>query len=83
MPLVIASKSVVSQFEGQSVLLGCTVFSNPESSIVWYKKVSNSTHIQDFEKIDMSQPKYQVLKYRQINQTLSYLKIKVRFYLNK
>ena len=77
----------VFQNVGQTVLLGCVVNSNPESSVNWYKlhAKKNSTaeveinNSEDFVLIDASQSKFQLHKFKQTNQTVSYLKIKVGY----
>ena len=66
----------VYQTVGQSVLLGCLVNSNPESTVVWYKKNKNLTNgTNDFESIDVSQSNYQIHKFKQMK--VYYFKIKV------
>lgn len=80
----------------QTVALGCLINSNPESAVNWYKlgKQQQTTRIGSdslnqvvgggFEPIDATNGlKYQVHKYRQANQTVSYLKIKVNTLFRK
>jgi len=70
----------VYQTIGQSILLGCLVSSNPESTIVWYKKNKNQVNgSNDFELIDVTDSKYQINIFKQTNQTIHYFKIKVYF----
>lgn len=74
-PAVIPLNDNIYQTVGQSVLLGCIVTSNPESTVVWYRKnKTNGTN--EFELIDVSQSRYQTHKLKQINQTVHYFKIK-------
>lgn len=74
-PSVVPLNENVYQAVGQSVLLGCLVSSNPESTVVWYRKnKTNGTN--EFELIDISQSRYQTHKFKQTNQTVYYFKIK-------
>lgn len=88
MPILKPIRKVVIQNIGQRVLLGCAFKSNPESTLAWYKSTLkpnitlSSTHepmtrsSDDFIRIDSSELKYQIHTFKQINQTVSYLKIK-------
>lgn len=78
-----------NQYMEQTVALGCTISSNPESTINWYKLAAGTTTDNNSQTLDQAEPiyepidassglKYQVHKYRQANQTVSYLKIKVK-----
>jgi hypothetical protein len=86
-PVLTPIRKKVFQNVGQTVLLGCVVNSNPESSVNWYKlhAKKNSTaeveinNSEDFVLIDASQSKFQLHKFKQTNQTVSYLKIKVGY----
>lgn len=83
-PLVKAVLQKTNQYMEQTVALGCVVSSNPESIVSWHKQIAaNDSGILSgglFEPIDVglnAGQKYQVHKYKQANQTVSYLKIKV------
>lgn len=83
-PLVKAVLQKTNQYMEQTVALGCVVSSNPESIVSWHKQIAaNDSGILSgglFEPIDVglnAGQKYQVHKYKQANQTVSYLKIKI------
>ena len=95
-----AIRKTVVQSRGQTVMLGCVVKSNPESTLLWYKlssfssssqntKISNSNmsfllqaSANEFVRIDASDLKYHIHTFKQLNQTVSYLKIKVKSHDN-
>ncbi len=88
-----AIRKSVTQNLGQTVLLGCVIKSNPESTIQWFKSTltanptkSNSTitlsNSNLFTIIEASDLKYQIHTFKQLNQTVSYLKIKVNIRFN-
>lgn len=62
----------------QSVILGCIVLSNPESTIDWFKLENETitTKTSEYIRLEHSDLKYHIHKIKQPNQTISYLKIK-------
>ena len=62
---------------GQSVILGCVVNSNPDSTISWFR-LENQTHnfISSYLRIEEADLRYTINKIKQSNHTISYLKIK-------
>ena len=98
-PIVTPIKQVVYQYVQQSAVLGCIVQSNPESTITWYKSMSNVTLVKQYQlpsaavissssaqqedsdeyvQIDVLKTRFNIIKHKQHNQTVSYFKIKVR-----
>lgn len=81
-PIVISIKPIIYQKPGESVLIGCRINSNPDSSVKWYKRklttLNNSMKEYDqYEEIDFNlNQNYQNLNFKQTNQTVSYFKIK-------
>lgn len=78
-----------NQFMEQTVALGCMIISNPESTITW-SKLNQTVVMEDealnrsenvYTEIDATNSKYQIHKHKQINQTVSYLKIKVDIFV--
>lgn len=81
LPILKAIRKTVIQNLDKTVLLGCVVKSNPESTFLWYKtKITttsnNKTTVPEFLQIDTSNLKYHIHTFKQLNQTVSYLKIK-------
>lgn len=77
-----ALNQIIYQTVGQSVLLGCIVNSNPESTVVWYKRnknLTNGTLNDEYELVDINQSRFQTHKFKQTNQTVYYFKIKVKY----
>ena len=85
-------KPVVYQNLGKDALIGCRVSSNPDSTIKWYRQivsVDQPSRITN-QRIDMNQyelidplfhTRYEILKFKQTNQTATYFKIKVWIYI--
>jgi hypothetical protein len=89
-PIVIPTRPNVYQYNKQTVLLGCVVNSNPESTITWYKEdvvekkgddlLKPLLNEKQFVKVNTADindnnNKIQILKYKQTNKTVSYYKI--------
>ncbi|CAF0733656.1 unnamed protein product [Brachionus calyciflorus] len=79
-PIISTIQPHINHNSGQTVVTGCVVSSNPDSTITWFKydnqtKINNK-FISSYFRIDESDLDYTINKIKQSNQTISYLKIK-------
>jgi len=91
---VTSIRPIIYQNIGEAVLIGCRVNSNPDSTVKWFRKPQNlnksfrenseineNTEL-DYEEINTNvETRYEILKFKQTNQTVTYFKIKVTMFM--